>query len=239
MDYFQGFLIPVPTDKKKEYLRVAEESAPFFAKYGALRTVENWTSDVPKGEVTDMWRGVKASDNESVVFSWVEWESKNTCDKAHDGMTRDEAMNEMPEMPFDGMRMIYAGFDVLGQSGESGKPGYVQGYVAPVPKANRDAYADMCATMRQIALDCGAQRLVDGWSEDIADGEQTDFKKAVQAKDDEAIAFGFAEWPSQEAFETGSQKMMQDGRMPQPGSNMPMDGQRIIYGGFETILVHE
>ena len=239
MDYFQGFLIPVTASKKDEYLKLAKESAPFFAEYGAGRTVENWASDVPKGDITDMWRGVKAKDDESVVFSWVEWESKAAVDKAHEGMTSDERMNEPAEMPFDGMRMIYAGFEVLGESGERRKPGYVQGYVAPVPKANREAYAEMCATMRQIALDCGAQRLVDGWSDDIADGKETDFKQAVNAKDGESIAFGFAEWPSKEAFEEGSAKMMQDERMPQPGSDMPMDGQRLIYGGFETIYIHE
>ncbi len=239
MSYFQGFLVPVPTENRDAYLKLAEDSASFFAEFGARRTVENWCIDVPKGEVTDMWRGVKAKNNESIVFSWIEWETKEIVDKAHGAMADDERMNEPPEMPFDGMRMIYAGFEVLGESGKYGRLGYVQGYIAPVPVANRDAYADMCATMRDIALDCGAQRLVDGWSQDITDGEQTDFKKAVQAKDDEAISFGFAEWPSKQAFEEGSAKMMRDDRMPQPGASMPMDGKRLVYGGFETILIHE
>lgn len=236
MTYIQGFLIPVPEAKKDAYRKMAEDAAPFFTEYGAQRIVECWGNALPRGKTTDMYRGVKAEENENVVFSWVKWESKTACDKAHETMMQDERMQMPAEMPFDGARMIYAGFDVLGESGGGGATGYVQGYVAPVPRSNREAFVEMCATMRAVAIDCGALKAVDSWAENIEDGKVTDFKRAVEAENGEAVAFGYVEWPSKQAFDEGSLAMRADNRMPQPGSEMPLDGKRLIYGGFEVLL---
>ena len=236
MRYLQGFIIPVSESKRAEYQKLADESAPFFAEFGAQRTVENWGDMVPRGETTDMFGAVKAEGDENVVFSWIEWESEAACNKAHDEMTQDERMAEPPEMPFDGMRMVYAGFDEIGADGAGGTAGYVQGYVAPVTADRREDFAAMSGAMRAVAVDAGALRAADYWSDKIEDGEVTDFKRAVNAEAGEAVAFGFVEWPSKEAFETGSAKMREDSRMPAPGSDMPIDGKRLIFGGFEVML---
>lgn len=236
MTYIQGFLIPVPEDKKDAYRKLAEEAVPLFTEYGAQRIVECWGDAVPRGKSTDMYRAVEAEGNENIVFSWVEWDSKDACEKAHNTMMQDERMQMPAEVPFDGARMIYAGFDTLGETGNGGTTGYVQGYVAPVPRANREAFAKMCATMRAVAIDSGALNAVDSWAEHIEDGKVTDFKRAVKAKDGEAIAFGFVEWPSKQAYDEGSVAMRADDRMPSPGSDMPLDGMRLIYGGFEILL---
>ncbi len=236
MTYFQGFIIPVPETNRDAYFKMAQESVPLFSDYGAQRIVECWGSDVPRGELTDMYGAVKADKGENIVFSWIDWRTKEEFDKAHKDMGSDERMEEPGEMPFDGMRMIYSGFEILGESGASGPAGYVQGYVVPVPKENREAFADMCKTMRDLAIDHGALRAADGWAAEIEDGKVTDFKKAVKAEADEAIAFGYTEWFSKDAFEQGSGKMREDRRMPTPGSEMPMDGKRLIYGEFEVLL---
>lgn len=236
MTYFQGFLIPVPSDKQAAYVKMATDAVPLFEDYGARRLVECWGDSVPHGKVTDMYRAVNAEDGESIVFSWVDWDSEEACQAAHDAMMRDERMEMPQEMPFDGKRMIFAGFELLGELGGGGDAGYVQGYVAPVPKGNRGAFADMCATMREVAVDCGALRAVDGWAESIPDGKVTDFKRAVNATDGEAVAFGYVEWSSKAAFEAGSARMRDDDRMPAPGSDMPLDGRRLIYGGFAVLL---
>ncbi len=237
MTYFQGFLIPVPSDKKAAYEKMAREAVPLFTDYGARRIVECWEKDVPHGETTDMFRAVKAENDEKLVFSWIDWESKAACDRAHKKMMTDERMQNPPEdMPFDGMRMTFAGFDLLGETGDGSSTGYVQGYVAPVPEDHRGAFADMCETMRTVAIDCGALHAADGWADNIEDGKVTDFKRAVKAETGEAIAFGYAEWASKAAFETGSARMQEDKRMPSPGSDMPLDGKRLVYGGFEVIL---
>jgi len=237
MTYIQGFIVPVPESKKAAYRKMAEDSVPLFTDYGAQRIVENWGDQIPTGETTDMYRAVKAEEGENIVFSWAEWASKEACDKAHQDMTSDERMQEPPpEMPFDGMRMTYAGFDKQGESGEGGATGYVQGYVAPVSKDKRAAFSDMCATMREIAIDCGALHAADSLADDIANGQVTDFKQAVKAQDGEAIAFGYIEWPSKHVYEQGSAKMREDNRMQSLGPDMPIDGKRMIVGGFENLL---
>lgn len=237
MAYMQGFIIPVRSSNKAAYQKLAEEAAPIFTDHGAQRIVECWGDNVPKGETTDMYRAVAAEDGEQIVFSWIDWVSKEACDTAHEKMMSDERMQDPPdEMPFDGMRMIYTGFESLGENGKGGRVGYVQGYVAPVPQENRTAFAEMCATMREIAIDCGALHAADGLAGEIEDGKVTDFKRAVKAEAGEAIALGYVEWPSKAAFEDGSTKMRADSRMPAPGSDMPLDGKRLIFGGFEVML---
>jgi uncharacterized protein YbaA (DUF1428 family) len=129
---------------------------------------------------------------------------------------------------------VYAGFETIGETGSAGDAGYVQGYIAPVPKKNKQAFAEMCAQMRDIAADCGALRSVDSWSEEIKDGKVTDFKRAVKAEEGEAVSFGYIEWPSRQAYEEGSAKMRKDKRMA--NLDMPLDGRRIIFGGFEVLL---
>lgn len=113
MSYIQGFLVPVPKDKKQAYIDLAAKSAPIFLEYGAIRIVENWSDDVPDGKVTDFKRAVKAEEGEAVVFSWMEWPDQASCESAEAKMQSDPRWEEMGEMPFDGKRMIWAGFDPI------------------------------------------------------------------------------------------------------------------------------
>jgi uncharacterized protein YbaA (DUF1428 family) len=112
MTYIDGFVIPVPNEKRRAYLEVAAQAAPIFKKHGALRVVECWGDDVPDGKWTDFKRSVDAKPGENVVFSWIEWPSKEARDA---GMKK--AMEDMPmkpeDMPFDGKRMIFGGFAPL------------------------------------------------------------------------------------------------------------------------------
>ena len=118
MSYIQGFLIPVPQSNKQTYRELALKSWSIFQEYGALRIVENWGDNVPDGKVTDFKRAVKAKEDEAVVFSWIEWPDKATCDAAATKMQTDDRWKELGDMPFDGMRMIWAGFEPLFDSGE-------------------------------------------------------------------------------------------------------------------------
>ena len=52
-------------------------------------------------------------------------------------------MAEMGEMPFDSQRMIFSGFDPIGDKIGEGKTGYADGYVLPVPNAKKEAYIKM------------------------------------------------------------------------------------------------
>lgn len=235
--YVQGFILPVQTGKKEAYRKMAEEAVPIFEKHGARRLVECFEDDVPHGQTTDMYRAVDAEDGEHVVFSWIDWESEQACNEGGKAMESDPDMKMPDEMPFDPKRMIYAGFEVVGEAGEKGGGGsYVQGYVAPVPKGKKQDFAEMCEGMRAVMLDAGALHAVDSWSDSIEDGKVTDFKRAVKAEEGEAVAFGYVEWPSKAAYDEGMAKARDDERMPPPGSPMPVDGKRLIFGGFDVIV---
>jgi uncharacterized protein YbaA (DUF1428 family) len=109
MSYIDGFVIAVPKQNKQAYLDHAKKSLPMFKEFGATRMVEAWGDDVPEGKVTDFQRAVKAEPNEQIVFSWIEWPSKDVRDKGMKKMMEDPRMKDM-QMPFDGKRMIFGGF---------------------------------------------------------------------------------------------------------------------------------
>ena len=117
MSYIDGFVVPVPPGKKSAYRAAAATAAPIFKEYGATRVVECWEDDVPDGKVTDFKRAVKVESGEKVVFSWVAWPSKAVRDAGMKKFMEDPRMKGS-DMPFDGKRMIYGGFEVLLDTGE-------------------------------------------------------------------------------------------------------------------------
>jgi uncharacterized protein YbaA (DUF1428 family) len=110
---------------------------------------------------------------------------------------------------------------------------YIDGFVIPVPEGNKNAYRELATKMAPMFKEWGATRVVDCWSDDVPDGKVTDFKRAVKTEDGEIVAFGWVEWPSKAVRDAGNKKMMNDPRMKE--FDMPFDGKRMIYGGFELI----
>jgi uncharacterized protein YbaA (DUF1428 family) len=117
MSYIDGFVIPVPTGKKQAYRDMAAKVAPMFREFGATQIVECWGDDVPDGKVTDFKRAVNATAGETVVFSWIVWPSKSVRDAANEKMKTDPRMQPPADMPFDGKRMIFGGFEILLNTG--------------------------------------------------------------------------------------------------------------------------
>jgi uncharacterized protein YbaA (DUF1428 family) len=234
MAYIEGFVAAVPRANKDAYRKHAASAAPIFKKLGATRMVENWGDDVPEGKITDFKGAVKAQPDEDIIFSWIEYPDKATRDKANERLTSDPALDDMSEMPFDGKRMIFAGFEPILDEGRKGKVGYVDGSVIPVPAANKQAYIESMKKMAAVLKECGATRVVDAWGDDVPDGKVTDYKGAVKAGADEKIVYSWIEWPSKDVRDKGWEKAMNDPSM-QPGQ-MPFDGKRMIFGGFSPIL---
>jgi uncharacterized protein YbaA (DUF1428 family) len=111
--YTDGFVVPVPEGKRDAYRELAAKMAKVFRQNGASRVIEAFSNDVDRGEVTDFYRAVRAEDGEGVVFSFIEWPDKATRDGAWGKIMADESLRPDGEMPFDGKRMFWGGFDKI------------------------------------------------------------------------------------------------------------------------------
>ncbi|AHE56762.1 hypothetical protein NX02_25785 [Sphingomonas sanxanigenens DSM 19645 = NX02] len=113
---------------------------------------------------------------------------------------------------------------------------YVEGFVAAVPAANKQAYIKHASDAAPLFKAFGVTRMVENWGDEVPDGEVTDFKGAVKAEDGEVVVFSWFEFPSKAARDAANEKIMADPRMEEMSKSMPFDGRRMIYGGFEAIV---
>ena len=113
---------------------------------------------------------------------------------------------------------------------------YVDGFVIPVPTANREAYRQMAETSAVVFRECGALSLVECWGDDVPEGKLTSFPLAVQCKPGETVVFAWITWPSKAVRDAGMKKSGDDPRMKPFMADMPFDGKRMIFGGFEVIV---
>lgn len=111
---------------------------------------------------------------------------------------------------------------------------YIDGFVLAVPTTAKEIYLDHAATAAKVFRAHGALSVVDCWGDDVPDGKLTSFPLAVQRKQDETVVFSWITWPSRSVRDAGMKKVMDDSGMR--ASEMPFDGKRMIYGGFQMIL---
>lgn len=112
---------------------------------------------------------------------------------------------------------------------------YVDGFVAAVPSAKKQAFIDHAQAVGPIFKEYGALSVVDCWGDDVPDGEVTSFAMAVKAKEDEIIVFSWVTWPDKATRDAGMEKLFADPRMQDDQNPMPFDGKRLIYGGFAVV----
>lgn len=236
MTYVQGFVTPAPLAKRQAYLDHAMQASPLLKEFGAIRHVEAWQEDVPTGKLNDFHGAVQRREDEAVVFSWLEYPDRAACGAATEKMMSDPRMAEFSELPFDAGRMIYGGFDVILDEGPRGQCGYVDGFLIAVPTPNRGRYLDMARDALRMFLDHGALRLVEAWGDDVPHGKATDFYRATHAEEGESIVFSWVEWLDTAARDSGMQGFRADDRAKTAPADMPFDGSRMIFGGFEIIL---
>lgn len=114
MAYVDGFVAAVPTANRETYLEYAKKFDALFIAHGALKAVECWGDDVPEGKLTSFSMAVKREPDESILFSWITWPSKEARNAAWEKLMKlPEMQPNTNTMPFDGKRMIFGGFDVI------------------------------------------------------------------------------------------------------------------------------
>lgn len=114
----------MPTARKQKFIAHATRANAVVIEHGALRNCECWGDDVKTGRRTEFLRAVQAIEDETVVFSWIEWPDKTTRDAAmakRDEWMRDPRMDPAKNpMPFDGQLMIYGGLVPVVMLGDLG-----------------------------------------------------------------------------------------------------------------------
>ncbi|NRR33942.1 DUF1428 domain-containing protein [Oxalobacteraceae bacterium] len=116
MAYVDGFVVPLPKDKVNAYREMSRKCGEVWREYGALSFRECIADDVKPGKYTSFPQSVNLEDDEVVVFSWIEFESRAARDEINDKVMKDPRLANMmkpDELPFDGKRMIYGGFESL------------------------------------------------------------------------------------------------------------------------------
>ncbi len=117
MRYVDGFVVAVPKKNLPAYRRMARKAAKIWREHGALEVRECVAEDVKVGKLTSFPRAVKLKPAETVVLSWIVFKSRSDRDKVNAKVMKDPRFAKMvtdpKEVPFDGKRLIYGGFEVL------------------------------------------------------------------------------------------------------------------------------
>jgi uncharacterized protein YbaA (DUF1428 family) len=117
MAYVDGFVVPLPQKNKEAYRDMAQKCGTIWREHGALQFRECIAEDVKPGKLTSFPQSVNLEEGETVIFSWIVYESRAHRDEVNEKVMKDPRMAEMmapgADMPFDGKRMIYGGFEVL------------------------------------------------------------------------------------------------------------------------------
>jgi uncharacterized protein YbaA (DUF1428 family) len=113
--YVDGFVLPVPKANVEAYRKLAEEMGKIWREYGALEYVECVADDVNPGKVTSFPQSVHLKEDETVVFSYIVYESREHRDRVNEQVMKDPRVANMnpKDMPFDSTRMFWGGFTSL------------------------------------------------------------------------------------------------------------------------------
>lgn len=112
MSYVDFFIVPLPAGNKTEYQEQAQIFANVMKDFGLIRYCEALADDVPRGKVTDFYRAVEATEEETVVAAFALWPDKKTRDHAWSEGMKDPRLASIDghKRLFDGKRMVYGGF---------------------------------------------------------------------------------------------------------------------------------
>jgi len=116
MRYVDGYVLPVPRKNLEAYRRMAAKAGKIWREHGALEYRECAGDDLKVKWGVSFSRRMKLKRGETVVFSWIVYQSRAHRDRVNAKVMKDPRLAKMMEgkaMPFDVKRMLYGGFKVL------------------------------------------------------------------------------------------------------------------------------
>ena len=115
---------------------------------------------------------------------------------------------------------------------------YVDGFVLPVPRAKLEAYRKMAEEAGKVWIEHGALEFRECVADDVKAGQVTSFPQSVKLEDDEVVVFSWIVFRSREERDRVNEKVMADPRIREGMKDIPppFDAQRMIYGGFTTLV---
>ncbi len=111
--YIDGFVFPIPRDHLNEYARLAESVAEIWKEHGALDYCEYAGDDMKMEGTRSFTELVAATNDETIVFGWVVFDSREARDLANEKVAADPRMVDLIDSSntgFDAKRMAYGGF---------------------------------------------------------------------------------------------------------------------------------
>lgn len=117
-------------------------------------------------------------------------------------------------------------------------PGYVDGFVVPVPKRKVAAYRRMSRLAGKVWREHGALDYVECMADDVKPGKWTSFPQSVKLRKGEVVWFSWILYRSRRDRDRINAKVLRDPRLASmmDPKNMPFDGKRMFWGGFKVMV---
>ena len=119
---------------------------------------------------------------------------------------------------------------------------YIDGFVLPIPRKHLGTYKGIAESVAKIWKEHGALAYFEYVGDDLALEGTGSFPQLIEAKEDEAIVFGWVVFASRAARDLANQRVASDPRMTDlvapltDPANLIFDAKRMAYGGFKPLV---
>lgn len=111
--YIDGFVHAIHRDRLEDYKRLAVAVAEVWKEHGALDYWECVGDDLHLAGTRSFIDLVDAKEDETILFGWVVFDSREERDLANEKVAADPRMEQLmaeSNIEFDAQRMAYGGF---------------------------------------------------------------------------------------------------------------------------------
>ncbi len=113
---------------------------------------------------------------------------------------------------------------------------YAECFLMPVKTAQKDQYKKFATISGKVFKENGALSVTECWAVDAPMGKVTSFPRAVQLAGDETVVISWITFPDKATRDAAVSATMADKRVSDVMNDIPVDGRRMVFGGFESIV---